>query len=267
MNVLDLRAIGKKLIDEISVIRHSPDIKQSLGYGAGGDKTFQIDRQAEEIVIAGLRALKESFTVISEETGVMDINGGGRKVVIDPIDGSKNAISGIPFFCTSIAAADGNTIGDVNLSYIINLINGDEFWAEKGAGAFFNGKQIHTQKDDKFYLIAYEAQRPEKDIPRIVNLLSNANKTRCLGATALDLAYLSNGAISVFVSPSPSRSFDFAGGWLLVEESGGIITDTKGNAIDNVKLDLKRSSSLLASGNQQLHKKAIELLAEKKKIV
>ena len=267
MNVLNLRAIGKKLIEEVSAIRHSADIKNSLGYGAGGDKTFQIDRKAEEIIIAGLRALKEPFTVISEEIGVVDINGSGRKVVIDPIDGSKNAISGIPFYCASIAVADGDTIGDVNLSYIINLINGDEFWAGKGAGAFFNGKQIYAQKDNKFYLIAYEAQSPDKDIPLIVNLLSSADKTRCLGATALDLAYLANGSISIFVSPSPSRSFDFAGGWLLVEESGGIITNTEGGNINNIPLGLKRSTPLLASGNQQLHKKAIELLAVKKKNV
>ncbi len=260
----DLRKIGRGLLRELSDIRNFPDIKISLGTGAGGDKTFPIDRKAEEIIISELEALKEPLTIISEEAGVIDINGGGRRVVIDPIDGSRNAVSGIPFYCTSIAAADGDRIGDIDLSYIINLINGDEFWAEKNAGAFLEGEKIRTQQDDEFYLVAYEAQTPGKDIVGITPLLSRARKTRCLGSTALDLAYLSIGAISVFISPSPSRSFDFAGGWLLVKEAGGIITDTEGNEVRDVNLGLRRSSPLLASGNIGLHQKALELLLQKR---
>ena len=263
MEIKDLRQIGGNLLKEISVIRHSPDIKKAVGYGAAGDKTFPIDNIAEEIIINGLKSLREPLTIVSEEIGVIDINSGGRKVIIDPIDGSKNAISGIPFYCTAIAVADGDTLNDVNLSYVINLINGDEFWAEKGSGVFLNGKQVHSQKDDEFYLVAYEAQSPGKDVTSILPLISKSRKTRCLGATALDLAYLSYGAISVFVSPSPSRSFDFAGGWLLVKESGGIMTNLEGGDINHIPLDLKRSTSLLASGNQQLHQKTIELLSKK----
>ncbi|MEW6109057.1 MAG: inositol monophosphatase family protein [Nitrospirota bacterium] len=260
MKVNDLRSIGKNLLKEISFARHSPDIGRALGYGAAGDRTFPMDILAEEIIIKGLRSLKEPLTVISEEIGVVDINGGGRKVVIDPIDGSKNAISGIPFYCTSIALADGDALDDVVLSYVINLINGDEFWAEKDSGAFLNGKRVHTQDDDSFYLTAYEAQAPGKDIAAILGLLSKSKKTRCFGAIALDLAYLASGAISVFVSPSPSRSFDFAGGWLLVKEAGGIVTNTDGSDISNISLGLKRSVPLIASGNIKLHKKAITLL-------
>jgi myo-inositol-1(or 4)-monophosphatase len=264
MEIKDLRYIGKKLLQEVPAFRQSPDSKKAVGYGAAGDKTFPIDSRAEEIIISGLKSLREPLTIVSEEIGVMDINGGGRRVIIDPIDGSKNAISGIPFYCSSIAIAEGETLDKVHISYIINLVNGDEFWAEKNSGAFLNDSQIHTQKDDTLYLIAYEAQVPGKDITRIVNLLSQSRKTRCLGAIALDLAYLAYGALSVFVSPSPSRSFDFAGGWLLIKESGGIITNLDGDEINNTFLGLKRSTPLLASGNKQLHKKALSLIAQDK---
>jgi myo-inositol-1(or 4)-monophosphatase len=98
-------------------------------------------------------------------------------------------------------------------------------------------------------------------------LLAQSRKTRCLGATALDLAYLSSGASSVFVTPSRSRSFDFAGGWLLVKEAGGIITDISGEDIEHVSLDLKKSTSLLAAGNRSLHKKALELLLKGGRLV
>lgn len=260
MDIGTLRKIGKRLLKEIPLIRQIPFTASAIGVGAAGDKTFPIDKRAEEIVIAGLDESGEALTVISEEAGVKNIRGGGKKALVDPIDGSKNAISGIPFYCTSIAIAGGNTIGDVELAYVVNLVSGDEFWAEKGKGAFLNDKRICTQQDDIFYLVAYEAQSPPKDIPEIMPLLSRSRKTRCLGATALDLSYLALGAVSIFVTPSLSRSFDFAGGWLLAREAGGIFTDMKGNSIETLEVTLKKSSSLLASGNKRLHEKALKLL-------
>jgi len=262
MKIEILRNIGRRLLKEIPAMQLRSYNKMAIGVGAAGDKTFFIDKRAEDIIISGLEKSKEALTVVSEEIGIKDIKGGGKKVIVDPIDGSRNAISGIPFYCSSIAVADGNTLRDIELSYVVNLINGDEFWAEKGKGAFLNSKRIRTQKDEEFYLIAYEAQSPSKDIPRMIPLLSKSRKTRCLGATALDLAYLALGAISIFVTPSFSRSFDFAGGWLLTREAGGIFTDINGNAIEMLEISLKKSSSLLASGNEKLHEKALRLLSK-----
>lgn len=260
MNIEILRAIGRELLQQIPSVKKWSKIP--VGIGASGDKTHQIDKAAEDIILSGLQDSGESLTIVSEEAGTKDISGGGKTVLIDPVDGSRNAVSGIPFYCTSIAVADGNTVGDIELAYVVNLINGDEFWAEKGKGAFLNGEMITTQKDDIFYLVAYEAQVPHQDIPRIIPLLSEARKTRCLGATALDLSYLASGAISVFANPSPSRSFDFAGGWLLVKEAGGVFTDIKGNPIDATEVGLKKSSSLLVSGNERLHEGALKLLGK-----
>lgn len=267
MNIDDLRAIGRTLLKEIPAASYAPARKDFVGTGAAGDKTFAIDILAEEIVLGGLKALQEPLTIISEEMGIIELQGGGTRVVVDPVDGSKNAVAGIPFFCTSIAVSDGDTLGKVRLSYVINLSNGDEFWAEAGSGAYLNGIRLQTQADDLLYLVSYEAQVPAKDIPAIMPLLSQARKTRCLGATALDLAYLACGASSVFVTPARSRSFDFAGGWLLAKEAGGIITNISGEDIENVSLDLKKSSSLLAAGNKGLHKKALELLSKRGKLV
>lgn len=259
MNIDTLRSIGKRLLEEIRVDGFS---KTAIGIGASGDKTYPIDKIAEDIVLAGLEKSGEALTIISEEAGTREINGGGRKVLIDPVDGSRNAVSGIPFYCTSIAVAKGDSVGDIELSYILNLINGDEFHAETGSGAFLNGERIMTQSDDEFYLVAYEAQSPPRDVPAIMPLLAGSRKTRCLGSTALDLAYLACGAISLFACPSPSRGFDFAGGWLLVKEAGGVFTDMKGNAIDAVEVSLRKSTTLLVSGNKRLHEKALKLLAK-----
>ncbi len=263
MDINGLREIGKCLMKDISGMRQSPDMKKSIGYGASGDRTFPVDKRAEDIIIDGLKSMKEPLTIVSEEIGVLEINGGGKRVIIDPIDGSRNAVSGIPFYCTSIAVADGETLDDVNISYVINLGNGDEFWAERASGAFLNGRRIQAQQEDDFYMVAYETQVPGRYLPMIIPLLSVSQKTRCFGAIALDLSYLACGSMSVFVSPSLSRSFDFAGGWLLVREAGGVITDTEGRDIGDTRLDLKRRSSLVAAGNRHLHRKAIELIIRK----
>lgn len=261
MEIETLRNIGRHLLKELPLVKK--DRMVALGIGASGDRTYPIDKVAEDTILSCLQKTGEPWTVISEESGVKDIRGGGKKVLIDPIDGSRNAISGIPFYCTSIAIIDGDTLGDIELSYVVNLVNGEEFWAEKGKGAFLRGKEISTQQDDIFYLVAYEAQSPYKDIQRIIPLLSKSRKTRCLGSTALDLAYLASGAISVFTSPSPSRSFDFAGGWLLVKQAGGVFTDMNGGPVESLEASLKKSTTLLVSGNAKLHDKALKLLKKK----
>ncbi|MGB9716496.1 MAG: inositol monophosphatase family protein [Thermodesulfovibrionales bacterium] len=258
MQIKLLREIGRVLLNELPSMRFKTNM--AIGVGAAGDKTYPIDKRAEDIIISKLNKSGESLTIVSEEIGIKDIKGGGKKVLIDPVDGSRNAIAGIPFYCSSIAVADGDTIKDIETAYVVNLINGDEFWAERGKGAFLNGKKIFTRIYDELYLIAYEAQNPSRDIPEITPLLRRSKKTRCLGATALDLAYLACGSISIFVTPSLSRSFDFAGGWLLVREAGGIFTDIKGNPIEDLEISLKKSSSILAAGNERLHKKALKFL-------
>lgn len=255
-----LQNIRRRLLSALAEKRFRPMTQKALGTGAAGDKTFPVDNLAEDIIISELEASGIALSLVSEERGLLDIRGGGKKVLIDPVDGSTNAVAGIPFYCTSVAVAGGENIGSIEFAYVVNLVNGDEFWADKGKGAFLNNEKITSQKGGDFYLTAYEAQSPGRDISRILPLLSRSHKTRCLGATALDLAYLACGSASVFVNPSASRSFDFAGGWLLTKEAGGIITDLQGGSIEDAGTGLEKTTSFLASGNQMLHEKALELL-------
>ncbi|HDH13396.1 MAG TPA: hypothetical protein ENG83_14575 [Nitrospirae bacterium] len=260
MNINDIRKIGERLGREIPLHLTGLRAGAPIGKGASGDITHPIDKRAEDIVIEEIKKLGAPVTLVSEECGVRDINGGGVRLLVDPIDGSRNAISGIPLFSTSIALVDGDTIGDTTAGYVINLISGDEFWAVRGGGSYLNGLPIKTQQDSTFRVLAYEAQTPGKDIPGILPLVSLFNRARCFGSTALDMAFLSQGAVSVFIVPSQSRSFDFAAGYLLVKEAGGIVTDLFGKKIDEVETGVKRSTPLLASANKELHRKALEIL-------
>jgi myo-inositol-1(or 4)-monophosphatase len=257
IDITDLRNIGKRLKDEIPSLLQGLYGSESIGKGASGDKTYPIDKRAEEIVFEELERLNKPITVISEEFGVMDIRGGGQRLLLDPIDGSTNATSGISLYSTSMALIDGDRVGDTCTGYVVNLVSGDEFFAIKGKGSFLNDISITTQKDDKMRVILYETQTPGRDIPKILPLLSLFRRARCLGSTALDMAFLSQGSVSMFVTPAPSRSFDFAAGYLLVREAGGVVTDLKGNGIDDIKIGVQRAIPILASANEKLHKKAL----------
>jgi myo-inositol-1(or 4)-monophosphatase len=260
MKLDDIINIGTRLKREIPL--HLDELRKGapLGRGAGGDVTHPIDKRAEDIIIEEVERLGKPITIVSEECGVKHINGGGPRLLIDPIDGSRNALSGVTLFSTSIALVDGDTIERTLIGYVLNIISGDEFWALRDHGSFLNDTRITTQSGDSCKVIAYEAQNPGRDITRIMPLVSLFNRARCFGSTALDMAFLAQGALSMLVIPSPSRSFDFAAGYLLVKEAGGIVSDLGGNAISNIAVGVKHTTPVLASANSELHKKALEAL-------
>ena len=266
MKAEDLARIGRSVYEKIKLAR--PKGQLPMERGASGDRTFPVDKLAEDIILDGLRGLGERLHIISEEAGILDIEGPGEAmtVAIDPIDGSKNAVSGIPLWGASIAVSRTGEIGAMELGYVINLVTGDEFWAEKGRGAFQNGTPIRCRQDAVIGLCAFEARTPSIHLKEILSLLEAAQRTRCLGSIALDLAYLASGAASLFVSPGASRSFDYAAGYLLVKEAGGVFTDMEGRELAGQKISFlsRGGASLLASANLDIHRAALGILNKDK---
>jgi myo-inositol-1(or 4)-monophosphatase len=257
------RQIGKQMCEGISATLKKEGGTVPLGRGAGGDKTFPVDRWAEDIIIAALESAHregETFTLISEELGVRKFGQGNKIVLVDPIDGSNNAKSGIPFFSTSLALLNSDTLDTLAVGYVINLAAGDEFWALRDKGAFKNGVRITTSIVEGIAIVAYEASSPQSDLPRLLPLLAQAKRTRCFGSTALDLSYLASGAMSVFVTATASRAFDYAAGMLILVEAGGVITDLTGGTLDHVVVGLNRTAPLLASKNKATHVMALNTL-------
>ncbi len=261
------RSIGKKMCEGIAATLKKEGGTIPLGKGAGGDNTFPVDKWAEDIIITALdRARRdgETFTLISEELGVRKFGEGGKIVLVDPIDGSNNAKSGIPFFSTSLALLNGGTLDTLAVGYVINLAADDEFWALRGKGAYKNGALMRTSDSKGITIVAYEASAPAVDIPRIMPLLAQAKRTRCFGSTALDLSYLASGAISVFGTATASRAFDYAAGMLILKEAGGRITDIDGMSLDRVPAGLDRTVPILASKNSATHTAALQLLSSRR---
>src|SRR3990172_8473854 len=80
--------IREKLLSRLAELRIKPVEQKAIGTGAGGDRTFPIDRIAEDIILSEFESSGLPVSIVSEECGLKELNGGGRKILIDPIDGS-----------------------------------------------------------------------------------------------------------------------------------------------------------------------------------
>jgi len=259
-----LRGIGRNLLEKIPQIAGSADASVSIGRGASGDQTFLIDETAERIIIGALEKTADEgagFILISEECGIKEYGAKSNVLIlVDPIDGSNNAKRGVPYYAVSIAVLNGKRLEDLLAGYVLDLSSGKEYWAIKGEGAWCNGKRIECRGSDRLEMVAFEASVPAKDIGTILPALRSARKVRCLGAIALDLAIMANNAIDLLLVATPSRSFDFAAGMLILKEAGGIITGMDGSDISGINAGLERTVPLIAAANRNLHSKAVELL-------
>ena len=257
------REVGSRLRKEVLSISGQPEARREIRRGAGGDTTTFIDQRAEGVILDQLLRLQgkgENFTLISEELGWKEFGTGGLNLLVDPVDGSLNAKKGVPFFSTSLALIEGKELSGTKLGFVINLANGDEFWAWRGGGSFFNGRRLQASHSDRMEILAFEANSPANDLSAILPLLPHVIRTRCLGSTALDLCYTACGFIDLFLIPHSSRGFDFAAGKLILEEARGIITDSQGKDLGDLPIDLQRKTSLLASGSGKVHRQALNIL-------
>ena len=231
------------------------DRSEKTGRSKGGDMALIIDRAAEDAIFDELEALGQPLTAISEERGVVAVNGGGPlHVVIDPIDGSLNAKRGMPLYCMSIAVADGMTMGDVQYGYVYDFGTGEEWWAARGQGAFLNGELVPPLPDvTRVEVLAIESGDPRR-IARHATALAatTAHRLRLIGSIALGLCWVAGGRFDALLSLRSIRSVDAAAGQLIVREAGGIalFPDVEGEL--TAPLDLDMRSTVVAAGTHPL---------------
>jgi myo-inositol-1(or 4)-monophosphatase len=226
------------------------------GRGEGGDITLVIDQAAEDAIFREFEALELPMTVISEERGHVDLNGGGRtRVVVDPIDGSRNAKRGIPAYSVSIAVADGPAIGDVEFAFVHDLALGEDWHAAPGEGAFLNGKRLPPlPSDPELEILALEIIHPELVVKSADAIAATgAQRLRALGSFALALCWVAGGRYDGLATLSTCRSVDFAAGQLIVSEAGGAVAmPDAGGEVATTSLDLATRTRVLAAANPEM---------------
>jgi len=178
--------------------------------GAGGDVSSRLDLFAEEVFF---RHLSPFGQIESEESGIM--GEGEVKIIIDPIDGSSNALSLFPYYGTSVARV--NEEGILDTAIVCNLANGDIF-IKSGSDKVLQGKLFSRDFHNRMASPSSEIGLFEKAYayPLLVSALSSTGfKFRAPGAIALSLAYAHTVAYVLFVGPF--RIYDFAAGLALCE--------------------------------------------------
>ncbi len=198
---------------------------RQLGTGAGGDVSRRIDLVAEKTVIGVLRRRGVNATIIGEECG--RIEGKNGYVIMDAIDGTTNASRKIPFYCCSLAYATDFRLSAVTDAAVIDLVNGDLYYASKGRGAFCNSRRIGVKEADGDVIVGMNISKIDPDVARkLVPVMAKADHVRLFGAVALELCYLARGLIDASIDlRGKIRPTDIAAAYLIVKEAGGKIFD------------------------------------------
>jgi len=226
------------------------DPGEVLGRGADGAPSLRIDRVAERAVLDLLAKEQVRLNVLSEEAGSID-RGGEATLVLDPIDGTHNAVRGIPFYGVSIAIGRDQLVG-VEEGLVRDLVSGATYYAAKGRGATLNGRTIRVRPFDPEDSVAsvYLGTNAHPDSNRVA---SRARRTRSLGSAALELCLVARGAMDMYylnsaVRAAELRIVDMAAGTLIVREAGGRVVDLQGRDLD-LPLDLEARTNLVAYGD------------------
>ena len=240
----------------------SADRAATAGRGMGGDMSLVIDREAEDAVFGELEALELPLTAVSEERGEVDIAGGGPVyVVVDPIDGSRNAKHGLPAYALSIAIASGPSMADVQVGYVHNLGTGEDWWAQRGEGAFCDGTAVKVSQSGDLELLGLETTHPALVAEHSEALAATgAARLRGVGSIALSLCYVAAGRLDALVSLGATRSVDSAAGQLIVREAGGAVAFPEaaaGGDLAGTSLGLDMRSRVVAAGGPDLVERLI----------
>src|SRR2546428_5620281 len=246
------------LLEAAEAVQHAVEAMtgnpaEVLGRGADGGPSARIDRVAEEAVLRVLDYEEASLNVLSEEAGFID-RGGQATLVLDPIDGTHNALRGVPAYSVSIAIGRSRLAG-VEEGLVRDLVSGATYYAAKGHGAKLNGRPIRVHGYDPKDLLfsVYLGTNADRDAARIAGL---ARRVRNLGAASLDLCLVARGAAGLYYMHSAVpdlrlRVVDIPAGTLIVRQAGGLVPYPAGRDLD-LPLDSSARTDLAAVGDRRV---------------
>lgn len=195
------------------------------------------DTAAEEMLIRGLKKIKPGSAFLAEESGEhsdsSSANHQGRWI-IDPLDGTSNFANGVPWFAISVAYEATVRKEDIELGIVYNPISRECFRAEKGRGAFLNGKRLTVSGKKELSLAMlgtgfyyHKGNELSEAMGIFARMQEKVLAVRRFGAAALDLAFLAAGRFDGFweVGLAP---WDLAAGVLMIQEAGGVLCDYQG---------------------------------------
>ncbi|MEM0367495.1 MAG: inositol monophosphatase family protein [Candidatus Nitrosocaldus sp.] len=243
-----------------------------LARGAGGDITKKIDKVGEDAALEVVSRYGIDCTVLSEEAGLVYSSKKGEGdgdddsdvisrdgkcfIALDAIDGTTNAVRGIPFYSCSVAYAVSDRLSSVTHAAVMDLTSGDIYHAVRGDGAYMNGSRIRTadvSSDKAGYIIGMNLSGISIDrLERMGRILAMTNHIRQFGSNALEMCLLARGLLDAYIDVRGKiRVTDIAAAYLIIVEAGGIVVDEHRSMLD-APLSLDVRLSFIASANENM---------------
>ncbi|HWR34605.1 MAG TPA: inositol monophosphatase family protein [Clostridia bacterium] len=232
--------------------------ERRIGFEYKGDVDLvtEADRASEKLIVERLHETWPEHSVVGEE-GTRKDSGSDFRWYVDPLDGTTNFAHGYPVFCVSLGLVHK---GGLKAGVLYDPTRDELFSAEKGSGAFLNGRPIEVSKtktlSESILATGFPSHKRHQN-PNIHfyhQLTLRSHGIRRAGSAALDLANVSAGRYDGFWEFN-LNPWDTTAGVLLVQEAGGTVTRFDGSqwAID--------SRETLAS-NGILHEELMRNFAE-----
>jgi myo-inositol-1(or 4)-monophosphatase len=223
------------------------------------DLVTEADKASEKLVVERLTRHFPGHAIVAEE-GSGHENASEYRWYVDPLDGTTNFAHSYPVWNVTLALEKA---GELISGVVFDPTRGELFSAERGGGAFLNGRRIHVSKvsriADSLLCTGFPNQNRagNPNIHHYHELQMSAHGVRRSGSAAVDLAHTACGRLDGFweIGLSP---WDMAAGILLVEEAGGICTDMEG-APHNLR------SPHVLTDNRLIHEELIQTFAAVKR--
>ncbi|MHB8383421.1 MAG: 3'(2'),5'-bisphosphate nucleotidase CysQ [Candidatus Binataceae bacterium] len=226
----------------------------TIGSKGKDNPVTQADLEADRAIKKMLHEAFPEYGWLSEETADSAERLKRRRVwIVDPLDGTKEFINGVPEFCVAIALIED---GEPILGVTYNPIRREMFWGARGLGCHLNTKAVRVSRTRmlhraKVLASRSEAARGEWQVFHGRLLVSPT------GSVAYKLALVAAGKGDATFTRSPKSEWDIASGAALVALAGGTITDIRGRKLSFNNRNVKVSG--LIADNTILHEQLIEV--------
>ncbi|HVG13914.1 MAG TPA: inositol monophosphatase family protein [Chitinophagaceae bacterium] len=191
----------------------------------------EVDHASEKVIIEVIKKHHPDHNILTEESGEI-FQESEYKWIIDPIDGTVNFAHHIPICCVSIGIEHK---GEMILGAVYNPFIKELFFAERGQGATLNDRPIKVSVKENVATACLVTgfpytylDEPNGPLQVFERLIRKGVPVRRLGSAAIDLCWVACGRFDGFYEHK-LHAWDSAAGFLIVEESGGKVTDLSGN--------------------------------------
>ena len=285
-----VRELALALRDRVLPLLGAHAQRAHAGAAEGGDVTFAIDRAAEDLLEQFVAERAPGVAFYSEDRGLVADDGAHSVLVVDPIDGTRPALAGLESCCVSIAAAPLDhepRFRDITHGCVVEIKSGRVFLS----GELDPCLSANEKLDRMFWAFGFRG-RPARELTEVLAELIDASSVGGavfdLGSSAFNMTRVITGQLDAVIEPSPliydelprlqaeferigrgavltNPPYDLAGAWVLLNEAGAVVTDARGEPLDDRPLlgsGPEHQTSFVASANTALHDAILDEVGE-----